>query len=50
MLNQSAAKTARVLRIITAGVKLNIKKKLLLVLSSVENLQKIKLKEFCYVS
>ena len=34
----------------TSGEKPNIKKNSLLVLSSVENLQKVKLKEFCYVS
>ena len=34
----------------TLGVMLNIKKNLLLVLSSVENLQKVKLKQNCLVS
>ena len=31
----------------TSGVQINIKKNSLLVLSLVENLQKVKLKEFC---
>ena len=34
----------------TSDVKLNIYKNSLLVLSSVENLQKVKLKEFSYVT